>query len=119
MKLIFLVVLVIVALGSAQCVHPCFNRGECSGKECICPSGFGGFDCSLKKCGENFCSAFGGICETPGFRCKCGSQNIVGPSCAYMSCGLGRCFMTGGKCSTGSCTCNPGYQGAYCDQKAQ
>jgi hypothetical protein len=101
---------------SQTCEHPCFNRGTCVNGKCSCPSGFVGFDCSLKKCGDSMCSAFGGSCEIPGFKCKCASNNIVNPHCAYLSCGISRCFMTGGKCDSGSCRCNKGYKGSYCDQ---
>ena len=117
-KFFLLICLALAALCVADCQHPCFNRGQCQNGNCICPSGFGGFDCSLKKCGDNWCSAFGGICQIPGFQCKC-SHPITNPSCAYSSCGISKCFLTGGKCNSGSCTCNKGYQGAYCDQKAK
>ncbi|KAL8001772.1 putative EGF-like domain-containing protein [Plasmopara halstedii] len=100
----------------------CDNKGTCSSGtsyECICLSGFTGYDCSLRECPKgaawfdgatapdtahalSFCSNKG-RCDTTTGRCVCVAP-FTGAACDLIQCPSGTSLNSGGSCS-GRGTC--------------
>ncbi|UJR15629.1 hypothetical protein I4U23_002566 [Adineta vaga] len=108
--------------------QPCVNHGRCiplgpqNNFMCLCPEGFGHYDCSIYlglSCNSNVCLN-GGICDhnDTNIRCLC-SAEFAGPRCEWASvCSINTC-QNGGICrqiapTMAECLCQTGFTGPTC-----
>lgn len=113
----------LLVVGRKTCPNDCSNdvsRGIYQGKcdvvvgECVCNSGYMGFDCSQRTCPDPLCSG-SGTCDTTRGVCKC-FTGFSGQKCEWRRCadncsGQGQCNRM-----TGICRCDSGWTGVDCSR---
>ncbi|CAF1215031.1 unnamed protein product [Adineta steineri] len=95
----------------------CRNGGKCEDQQCQCSDNFMGHDCSIARCGHNWCSQTGGKCNNSNKKKQCHClRRSGGPDCSGLKCSKGTanglvCF-NGATCGNDSetCNCRSGYR---------